>query len=176
LLVLQFPLEIKAGYLYPTNHVLREIYHNGGATAQVEAGVNFYDYTAISFNGQFFNRHGTALNSSYRTSIDLNSVAFLVKGFLFSSCHLKYYIGVGPRWLFFKTLDHSPSVQPIVKKNQVGASLSMGLQIFAWNFFFDPFVEYFVAPIAHFSSNVSSFRYDCNLDYWTFGMGVGYQF
>jgi outer membrane protein W len=171
-------VELKPGYFFFNNSTLSHIFHNGGETTQLEAGVFFNKYHALALNGQYLHKSGTALHSYDKTNITISTLTLFLKGFIPASKNFQPYGGIGPRVFFFKNKNYSPYVPQNNSKNKMGIGIVLGTYVFFKNahFYIDPFLDYgFTNKIAGKKGN-SSLSYRINISGLTVGLGFGNKF
>jgi len=175
---LQSYLEIKPGYFLFSDNTLKKIFHHGGATAQLEGGIIFYNNYAASLNFQYFSKSRTALNSIYTTTVYIPTFSLFIKYFFTIKDNIRPYIGIGPRLFLFYNKNQSPYVPHKNVKTSLGIATTIGTFLYVKNskFIIDPFLDYGYARSSKGKKGNTSKQYHIKLGGLTVGLGLGYKF
>ena len=171
-------LDFKSGWFRPTSHILREIYHSGGGFYQLEFDVTVWNGLTVFTEGDYFTRRGKSLGEGDKTKIHIGGYSFGLQYNTACASWLDFYVGVGPKFFFFRSIDHNPNVRKYTSKNGVGV---VGKSGFYWylpkNFFIDTFFEYSYCEM-HFSGakNKPTIPFSLDVGGMSLGGGLGYRF
>ena len=170
-------VEFKVGYFRPTSSVLRDIY-SGGAIYAFEYDVTVWKGLTVFTEGDYFVKHGRSIGESNKTKLQIGGYSFGLQYDFSIVSWLDFYVGLGPKFFFFRSTDHNPNVRKYTSKNDVGV---IGKAGFYWlipkNFYIDTFVEYSYCRM-HFKAEKNKPVIPFNLDVGglSAGGGVGYRF
>lgn len=170
--------EIKLGYFYPNDSILREIFDNGGFSLRGEADYEFWSPLALWLDAGWWGKSGTAIGGTEKTNINVGTFTLGLKGFWHFHKMASFYLGAGPRVFLMKNYNDSPFVQEDVYKTRIGGGFIGGFLVFLGECsgtYFDLFLDYSLRNIkAH--NHTASQSHDINIDGLTAGLGLGHRF
>lgn len=147
-------VEIRAAGFIPSSERFRQVYHNIGASYQIEASANLYGCVDGWVNVDWFGKHGRSVGYSNPTRVEITNGSFGVR-LPFRVCGpLTPYLGLGASFGQIRLRNKSPCCRETVSKFAVGGVLKSGVY-YCINgcTYVDLFLDYLYQPV-HFSSCV----------------------
>lgn len=170
-------LEIKPGYFFFANHILRKIYHGGfeiqgSVTSPINGTIAWYSSIG------YIHAKGKSLGDNQKTSISQVPLDLGFRAIADVSESAKAYLSAGPRFFYFHQRNDSTFVPAHVRKNGFGLFVNGGYNYISCNgFLFGIFGEYAFEQKSFTSTipNVQG-RSDLQIGGFTFGASVGFEF
>ncbi len=159
--------EIRSAYVYPTNHLVQEIYSGASWDVEIQASKHLWDRWDVWANFSYLSKHGHSVGLGDPTTLRLYPLSLGVSYIFPLTCYVDLYAGLGVNYTWMHLIN-DPVAVPSVKKSHVGATVKTGFFYYlADSFFADAFIDYLYIPM-HLTNanNVGGFR---------FGLGVGYE-
>lgn len=168
---------VKPGYFYPTDEVVRKIFHHGGFSMRGEIDWEMWKTLALWLDGGCFWKSGHAIGGSEKNSMQVGSATVGLKGFWFPHPRAGFYAGLGPRLFILKVQNHSSFVKKHETKVGLGGGFTAGFLVFhpQDHLFLDLFLDYSVKEIEGHPNGIASKVHDINLDGLTAGVGIGWR-
>jgi hypothetical protein len=140
--------QIRVGYFYPTSHLMRKIYRDGGVEYEAEGSVRLCDRFSFWTNISTFRRDGHSLGLHDRTTVHLYPFSLGLKYTLPITCQLSAYAGIGPSYSWMKIHDRSSFVRRHTRKYAWGGVAKAGLLYYFCDcYFLDLFADYYYTRV-----------------------------
>ena len=170
-------IEARFSCFIPQSSLLRDIYHYCGVNYELEGTIPIWKPLQIWWAFDYFNKHGTSQGLHNATKIQLFPITLGLKA-LFRTRWVQPYFGLGMRYFFVWTHNHSSYVHESLFKNGMGGAAEFGVLIQPIrHFVIDLFTTYSYKSFhTKFSSTSNLSGQTLNVGGWQFGDGFGYQF
>ncbi len=172
--------EVKPGYFYFTDHLMRQFYNNGGFSFRAETGYKMWGPFYVWLDGGYFQREGRSLGIPASTKIKIATVTLGLKTIFYLHDRIALYAGAGPRVFMMMLHNSSPFVRGDDNEISVGAGFDAGFWVFPFpfsrNIFIDLFADYSLKKFKIEPDEISSDDFDVNVSGLTFGAGLGIRF
>jgi len=172
--------EVKFGYFWFNESVMRNVYNHGGADVQLCSSWAIPGLEILHLYGsvEYFRKYGHSLGGHQSTSIWAIPLSFGVQPFFRLGDWIQYYLTVGPRYFFVRANNNSSYVQRHMRANGCGGFANSGLlldlgEYFGSCFFFDIFGEYSYKRLHFNSSHYGTEGHTVQVGGWTVGGGLG---
>lgn len=171
-----YTVEARAGYFFSSNHLVRKIYHHGGAEFEIQGSVQLYDQFSLWSNFNYFTRSGHSIGLYDKTTIQIYPLsAGISYSYAFHEC-MEFYFGVGGSYSWLRTHDHSSFVQRHTHKQAWGGVAKSGIHyFFSECYFLDLFADYYYTKIRKSSYKGVENR-AVNIGGVRVGLGLGMMF
>jgi len=170
-------VEIKAGYFFFSNHILRKIYNNGGLDAQVNLSYPIWRWLQIYGSVEYFEKHGRSLNAHQKTRIWEIPLSLGLKTIIPLGHKAQYYITLGPRYFFVDQDNSSSFVSTTMSGNGLGCFGNTGVNfLLNHHLLVDVFGEFSYKRMLFHSSKHHVYGRSIQIGGYTFGLGLGYTF
>jgi len=179
---LEFDVEARVAYFYPSDNRMREVYNqNGWANYQIEASTPF-DFCCdcscdwrLWTNVSYFHETGHSSCLRDKTSVNNWAVNFGLKRYFETCMCLRPYLGLGVGFAYVQFNDHSPFVHEHVRRWGVAVLAKSGIQYdVTCNLFLDLFLDYAYNGF-RFHGCCGSRRH-VDTGGLNVGLGLGYKF
>lgn len=166
-------LEVRGGYFWPQQRVVREIYHHGGGEVELEGMKWVYKGLNVWANVNYFPRSGQSIGPGDSTRINLVPLSWGVKYFFPLVAGLDVYLGGGASYTFVRIKDNSCFVEEHVSKGGFGGVGKFGVAYtFNNHLFLDLFADYYSRMRFH-PKNPCIEGFSVNFGGIRTGLGIG---
>ncbi len=170
-------LEIKPGYFFFSNHLLRKIYHGG---FEIQGSGTYPLCPAIALYGSlgYLQVKGRSLGGHQKTVISQIPIDIGVRTITHLSECIKSYLSIGPRFFYFHQHNDSTFVDRNIRRNGFGFFINGGCNFIKNDcFLFGIFGEYAFEQKSFKSTMPNVYgRQDIQVGGFTFGGSVGFEF
>ncbi len=174
----QHPLiEVKAGYFFFTDSVMRHVYDEGGLDVQLSGSYPFYKLLHVYGSVEYLEKSGHSINGHQKTSLWAIPLSLGLRPVFPIGDHLQVYFTIGPRYFFVHAHNHSSYVPKKMHANGCGGFVNTGvLFIIGKHFTIDLFGEYSYKRLHFHSGKPETEGHTVQVGGLTFGGGLGYSF
>lgn len=171
-------LEIKPGYFFFSNHMLRKIYHHGGFEIQGSATYLLCEMIALYGSLGFLHAKGKSLQANQETSISQIPLDVGLRAIADFNERAKGYLSIGPRYFYFHQHNDSNYVSKNVRRNGIGFFLNGGCNFIKNDrFLLGVFGEYAFEQKSFKSTMLNVYgRPHVQVGGFTFGASIGFVF
>lgn len=156
-----FTTEVRVGYFYPSNNLIREIYKAGNFEFEAEGSYRIYKNISLWLNASIFVANGHSVGLHNQTNLQLYPLSAGLKYTFSPDKKISPYIGLGANYTFATVHDKTPFTQGSIHKKGGGivAKSGMFLKISECSYL-DLFTDYSYTNIASAigSINLGGFR------------------
>lgn len=170
-------LEIKPGYFFFSNHLLRKIYH-GGFEIQGSLSCPLSPMIALYSSLGYLHAKGRSLGAHQKTSIMQIPIDLGIRAIADLCECFKGYLTIGPRFFYFHQHNDSTFVNRNIRRNGFGFFINGGCNLVKDDcFLLGVFGEYGFEQKS-FSSTMPNVygRRDVQIGGFTFGASIGFIF
>jgi hypothetical protein len=166
---LQTRVEIRAAGFIPSNERFRDIYHNIGASYQIEASASLFNCMDVWVNADWFSKHGNPCGCDGSTRVSIVNSSFGIR-LPFKACGpLTPYLGIGPSFGNIRLRNKTRCCRESVSKFAVGVVVKSGIYYCICGCaYIDLFVDYLYQPV-NFTDRV-------DIGGVKAGLGIGFKF
>ena len=174
----QHPLvEVKGGYFFFTESIMRKVYNEGGFDVQLSGSYPIYKLLHIYGSVEYLEKSGHSLHGHQKTSIWEVPLSLGLQPVFPIGNHVEYYLTLGPRYFFVHAHNHSSYVPKHMQANGCGGFANTGfLFIIGKHFSVDLFGEYSYRRLHFHSKKSGTHGNTVQVGGLTFGGGLGYSF
>lgn len=164
-------VEARVGYFYPSSHLLRKIYRQGGVEGEFELSKNINCNWQVWGNVNYFSRTGRSRGEGNKTRITIVPISVGLKYVFIPSSRIRPYVGIGPTYSFVNIRNHTHYTKRHSHKDGFGFVVKSGLNYdLTCKFLLDLYVDYYYQQV-HFHRG--GHRQTGGL---RTGLGLGYRF
>jgi opacity protein-like surface antigen len=174
--------EVKTGYYFFSNSIMRKVYDKGGLDIQLCTSCPLWNLTSrwtLNAYGavEYFYLSGKSINGDQKTSLWAVPINIGLKPVYAINANMQYYFAIGPRSFYI----HQHNLSSFVYKNKNGNGLGFFINTgfnYALNdhFVIDIFGEYSYAKVHFHGGNPLIYTRNIQIGGFTFGAGLGYEF
>lgn len=170
-------LEIKPGYFFFSNHLLRKIYH-GGFEIQGSLTCPLSPMVALYSSLGYLKVKGRSLGAWQRTSVSQVPIDLGVRALVDLRECLTAYLTVGPRYFYFHQHNDSMFVNRNIRRNGFGFFINGGCNFIKDDCYLLGIFGEYTFEQKSFSSTMPNVygRRDLQIGGFTFGASVGFMF
>lgn len=170
-------LEVKAGYFFFSDALMRKIYDNGGLDVQISGSYPRWRWLQIYGSVEYQELHDRSLNGHQKTLIWIIPVSLGLKPVIKISRKIQYYFTLGPRYFFLHQHNDSSYVKRNLSRRGLGGFVNTGCNFFPRrHLLIDVFWEYSFEWTHVHSFNNNVYRRKIQVGGFSFGGGIGYSF
>lgn len=168
-------IEARFSYFIPNSSLLRHVY-GSGIDYQIEATVPFWKGINAWIAADYFHKDGHSLGDHQKTWLQIVPLTLGVK-YIYNICDFSVYGGLGMRYFFVHTRNHSDFVDPSITRSGMGGVAEVGGMYCLWDHWvFDVFGNWSYKRLHNHTSRTNVSTHGLNVGGWNIGVGVGYKF
>jgi hypothetical protein len=172
--------ELKPGYFYFQDSLMRQFYGSGGFTIRGETGYKMWGPFYVWLDGGYFQKEGESLGVSAVTKIKIATITLGLKTIFYLHDRFAFYAGGGPRVFMMMLHNSSPYVRGDDNEISVGVGVDAGFWIFPFpfsrNLFIDLFADYSLKKLEVEPDEISSHDFNVDISGLSFGAALGIRF
>ena len=170
-------LEIKSGYFFFSEHIMRQVYNSGGIDVQLSYSQPIWKWLQIYSAVDYIQANGRSLNGHYFTKIRVIPLSLGLKPVIPLTSWLDYYLYLGPRYFFVNINNSSNYVDHSKNGNGLGGFAGTGFLFRPIeHFVIDLFGDYSYKKKSFHSSKKNVSGHSVDIGGFAFGAGLGYEF
>jgi hypothetical protein len=167
----------RAGYLYPSSRLVREIFPKGWVEYQYEGSYYFSGPWSAWANVGYGYKKGHSLGLHEKTRL------YLVPASIGAACSLPltsdiyFRLGLGGSYSWLNTRNNNSFVRKHLNKESVGWVAKSNVHVYIWdNFFVDLFCDYNYSIFDFKGTDLCIERFDLDVSGLRAGLGFGMAF
>ncbi|OHE79062.1 MAG: hypothetical protein A3F67_03765 [Verrucomicrobia bacterium RIFCSPHIGHO2_12_FULL_41_10] len=168
--------EARFSYFYPSSHLFREIYGNGGINYELFIAARVWKGLNVWVAADYFDETGRSLGAKQSTHIQIIPSTLGLQ-YIYPIYFFRLHGGVGMKYFYAHTTNHSSYVDHEINQNGPGFIAEIGGMFCYEHFLVDLFTNYSNKNFPSGSTNKSGVETNSlQVGGWNFGGGVGYEF